>query len=204
LTVSAHPNPGYIFDGWIENGHVLHNVPSEHEFTVNSNRAFTATFKPNNLTITDIEVFGSLERGIPVIFTATATGGIQPLQWSFSIYSNETILYSVDDSAFNFFAWTPFASGNYHVKARCTDATGQSFERIVAFTITSNFPSLRDELAYLIGKAQELLDNTAVSEDGTNIPINKYWAAQEAHDNLLAAILEAIRVLEEYDTQTNS
>jgi peptidoglycan hydrolase-like protein with peptidoglycan-binding domain len=202
VTVSAHPNPGYVFDVWTENGQILHNVPSVYEFNVNSNRTLTATFKPNNLAITNIEVFNSIEGRTPTVFTATASGGVHPLQWSFSVYTGEAVHYSVNDSAFNFFEWTPSALGNYYVKAHCTDATGQSTEHIITFNVLIIPPSLRDKLADFITKAQGLLNNTAVSANGIGVPINEFWATQETHNNLHEAILEAIRVLEDYDEQT--
>ncbi|MCL2047912.1 MAG: hypothetical protein FWG87_04205 [Defluviitaleaceae bacterium] len=138
VTVSAFPNQGYVFDGWLENGYVLHNVPSVYEFTANTDRTLTATFRPNDLEITNIEVFGSLKSGEPLIFTALAVDGVYPLQWLFSVYSGETIHYYDDASSLNFFEWTPLTAGNYSVKASCTDSTGQSFEYIVPFTVTPN------------------------------------------------------------------
>lgn len=63
--------------------------------------------------------------------------------------------------------------------------------------------SLRDKLAALIVKAQTLLDDTRVSMDGSNIPTHEFWANQDAHNKFLAAILEAIDVLEDYDAQAN-
>ncbi|MCL2578066.1 MAG: carboxypeptidase regulatory-like domain-containing protein [Defluviitaleaceae bacterium] len=60
--------------------------------------------------------------------------------------------------------------------------------------------SPRDMLAYLIAKAQGLLDDTAVSVNGSNIPTDKLWARQSHHDDLKKAILDAVAVLEAYDT----
>jgi len=60
--------------------------------------------------------------------------------------------------------------------------------------------SPRDMLAYIIAKAQGLLDDTAVSVNGSNIPTDKLWARQSHHDDLKKAILDAVAVLEAYDT----
>lgn len=52
---------GYIFAGWYENGKPINVLSAEYSFIVPSNRALEAKFIPNNLLITDIELFGNLQ-----------------------------------------------------------------------------------------------------------------------------------------------
>ena len=67
-----------------------------------------------------------------------------------------------------------------------------------------NVLSMRDKLAYLIIKAQNLQHNTHVSvTPGANIPRNEYWAYQAVHNEFFTAIQEAINVLADYDAQTH-
>jgi len=53
-----------------------------------------------------------------------------------------------------------------------------------------------DELQQRINYAWKLLKNTHVSESGTCIPIEEYWATQEAHTELQNAIAKAQAVLD--------
>jgi len=67
-----------------------------------------------------------------------------------------------------------------------------------------NVLSMRDKLAYLLSKAQNLQNNTHVSvTPGIGIPQTEYWAYQDAHDDFIAAILVAVGVLADYDAQAN-
>lgn len=122
--LSATLNSGYIFAGWYEDGKLLNEIPQEYTFTVKSNRMLEARFIPNNLAIIDIELFGMLQVGNSMTFTATAKGGDQPYQWEFYIYKGEEICYTVDNASVNFHEWIPSQSGNYRIVANVTDATG--------------------------------------------------------------------------------
>lgn len=124
-SISATPSEGYIFDGWYENGKLLHEIPESYEFNVVSNRAIEAKFKPNNLSITDVEIFGSCQVNEQLTFTGFAEGGIQALQWSFEIYDETgTICHSKERSMDNFTEWVPTSNKSYTIKAWCIDSTG--------------------------------------------------------------------------------
>ena len=123
-TLVATPIPGYIFAGWYENGKLLDGLTSEYTFTVLSNRNLEARFIPNNLKISDIEIFGDLKVGNNITFTAEANGGTQPYQWAFHIYKGEKVCYSKNSSSENFFDWSPVESGNYTIVVDVTDKSG--------------------------------------------------------------------------------
>lgn len=123
-TLIATPAPGYIFAGWFENGKLLDGLTSEYTFTVLSNRNIEARFIPNNLKISDIEIFGVLQVGSNITFTAEADGGTQPYQWAFHIYKGEKVCYSENNSSEHFFEWSPTESGNYTVVADLVDKSG--------------------------------------------------------------------------------
>lgn len=138
-SIIATPDVGYIFDGWYENGNIIHAADSTYVLTVKSDRTLEARFKPNDLAITDIEVFGSMKQGDSLTFTAATTGGNQPLQWSFYIYAGETTYYSDADSPVDFFEWTPLSAGNYTVVAYCTDSTGYRVEFSTTFAVLNPY-----------------------------------------------------------------
>lgn len=122
-TITATPASGYIFAGWYENDKLLDSLSEEYSFTVLSNRSLEARFIPNNLSITDIEVFGDLQSRSTLTFTATAEGGNQPYQWEFYVYREDEICYS-ENTILNFFEWTPIETGSYLVVANITDISG--------------------------------------------------------------------------------
>lgn len=134
-TVYATPNAGYLFAGWYENGKLLDSLSEEYTFTVKSNRSLEARFIPNNLSIIDVELFGTLQAGNSITFTSTAIGGGQPYQWEFYIYKGEEICYTVDNASVNFFEWIPSQSGNYKIVANVTDATGFKVSYTKSFSI---------------------------------------------------------------------
>jgi len=53
-----------------------------------------------------------------------------------------------------------------------------------------------DELAALIAHAQNLLNETAISTNGSNIPSNRFWVTQNMHNDFRAAINAATQILE--------
>lgn len=123
VTVTATPDSGYIFAGWYENDKLLDSLSEEYSFTVLSNRTLEARFIPNNLSIVDIEIYGDIQTGNALTFTATSVGGNQPFQWEFNIYMEEELCYS-NSTVLNFFEWTPTESGTYLVVANITDESG--------------------------------------------------------------------------------
>lgn len=138
VTVCATPNAGYIFDGWYENGNLLHSISEEYTFTVDENRDLEAKFKPNDLNLSNIEVFGTLEVESTITFTATTTGGVHPVQWTYSIYTNEndeTVNIATSTSSLDFFEWTSSVNGTYYITVTATDSTGYTVSRTTQFTI---------------------------------------------------------------------
>ena len=136
-TLTAIAEPGYIFAGWYENGKLLDGLTDEYTFTVLSNRTIEARFIPNNLTITNIEIFGTPQPNDVLTFTATAEGGNQPYQWEFYIYKdNNDVCYSDSETSLDFFEWTPSEAGTYRVVANVTDASGFKATYTKEFTIT--------------------------------------------------------------------
>ncbi|MCL2225093.1 MAG: hypothetical protein FWB96_09035 [Defluviitaleaceae bacterium] len=77
-----------------------------------------------------------------------------------------------------------------------------SIYNIVIHIVTE--AALRRQLADLIAEAQILQRDTAISADGTDIPLDQFWATRNAHDDFLEAILEAIDILEYSEIQANS
>ena len=124
VTLTATANAGYIFDGWYENNKLIHAVGNKYTISVDRNRNIEARFRPNDLQITYIEVFGMLEVGENISFTATASGGVQPWEWDFYVKLGEQQIYSNETSMVNFFEWTPSVAGTYTILAYVTDATG--------------------------------------------------------------------------------
>lgn len=136
VTLSAIPEPGYIFDGWYENGQKLYSSPHDYEFEINADRILEARFIPNDLTITDVEIFGTLEIGNAITFTTVAEGGNDPYQWEFYIYKNDEICYSNSEATINFFEWTPETTGDYKLVVNVIDATGFKATHSTEFSVT--------------------------------------------------------------------
>lgn len=134
VNITATPNPGYIFAGWYENGKLLDAVGAEYSFSVFSNRTLEAKFIPNNLAITNVEIFGPLNINEEMTFTTWAEGGEQPYLWEFSVYKDEEIYYHEECIA-NVFEWTPMETGVYKVIVRVTDSTGYSASYSKEFSI---------------------------------------------------------------------
>lgn len=123
-TLNAIPNEGYIFAGWYEGGKLLDGLTEQYTFTVLSNRTLEARFIPNNLTVSDLEIFGTLASGNELTFTATSEGGSAVYQYEFYIYKEDELCYSDNHTISNFCIWTPESAGTYTVKINVKDSTG--------------------------------------------------------------------------------
>lgn len=134
-TICAIPDEGYIFDGWYENGKKLYESPEIYDIELLSNRVIEAKFKPNDLAITEIEIFGELQTNNLITFTPSVIGGKQPYQLAFYVYRDEEICYT-ESASVAFFEWTPDTAGNYTVIAKITDATGFEASYTTQFTVT--------------------------------------------------------------------
>lgn len=139
VTIAAVPNAGYIFDGWYENGNLLHGVPQEYTFTIDKSCNLEARFKQNDLNMSNIEVFGSLEVDSTITFTATTTGGILPIQWVYYISAlegEEQVMITSFSSTLDFFEWSANTAGIYNITVTATDSTGFTVSCSTQFTIT--------------------------------------------------------------------
>lgn len=135
-TIIATPAPNYVFAGWYENGKLLDAVTEEYTFDVLENRSLQARFIPNDLAITDIEIFGDLQVNGTITFTAKTSGGYTPYQWDYYIYKNNEICYSNENSTLNFIEWSPTSAGTYTIKVRVTDESGFNVLSTKQFSIT--------------------------------------------------------------------
>lgn len=136
VTISAIPNEGFIFEGWYENNKRLDNLSDEYTFTAFTNRSIEARFIPNDMTITDVEILGTLETENVLVFSAKAEGGYQPYEWEYNIYKGEDLCYSVESSTLDYFEWTPTDTGEYTVVTSVTDETGYTVTYSKQFSIT--------------------------------------------------------------------
>lgn len=136
IKLAAIPEQGYIFDGWYEDNKKLYSCSTNYEFEINSNRILEARFIPNNLTIKDIEIFGTANVGNVITFTTFVEGGNQPYQWEYEIYNENGICYHNSDTSLDFCEWTPEKSGNYTVVVKVIDASGFKTSVTKQFTIT--------------------------------------------------------------------
>lgn len=123
-TIKATPEPGYLFEGWYENGELLVGVPAEIDLYVNSNRTLEARFIPSDLMIYAVSVDGTRRTGNTLKFYVQTDGETQPYLWSFYVYENDTIRYSVEDSVTNSFTYRPQHAGNYKVVVSVSNETG--------------------------------------------------------------------------------
>ena len=137
----------YYFNGdagWYENGKLLDNLTEKYSFIVLSNRALEAKFIPNNLLITDIELFGNLQLGETLTFTASTEGGNQPYQWEFCIYKEDQICYSNNNTSINFCEWLPTETGSYTVVVNVTDASNFSVSYSKQFIVIWSISLVRE------------------------------------------------------------
>ncbi len=137
--IAAQPDPGFIFDGWYENGQKLEGVSQYYVLTVDSNRTLEAKFKPNDLGISDIEVSGSFQKGETLDIAVLTQGGIPSnYTWSLYICSGGQLYYSNPQSDKNTFSFTPVSAGTYMIMAYVTDGTGVKASSALQFTVKQN------------------------------------------------------------------
>ena len=123
-TIKATPEPGYLFEGWYENSELLVGVPEEIDLSVNSNRTLEARFVPSDLEIYAVSVDGIRRTGKTLKFDVQTDGETQPYLWSFYVYENDIVRYSVEDSVTNSFTYRPQYAGNYKVVVSVSYQTG--------------------------------------------------------------------------------
>lgn len=135
VTICAIPDEGYIFEGWYENGKKLDELPQDCNIEMLSHRNIEARFKANDLSILDIEIFGTLQINNPISITPSVVGGDQPYQWEFFIYKDNELCYT-ENTTIPFFEWTANTAGNYNVVVRVSDITGFEVSLTHQFTVT--------------------------------------------------------------------
>lgn len=135
VTICAIPDEGYIFDGWYENGKKLDELPQDCNIEMLSHRNIEGRFKANDLSILDIEIFGTLQINNPISITPSVVGGDQPYQWEFFIYKDNELCYT-ENTTIPFFEWTANTAGSYNVVVRVSDITGFEVSLTHQFTVT--------------------------------------------------------------------
>lgn len=123
-TIKATPEPGYLFEGWYENGELLAGVPAEIDLSVNSNRTLEARFTQLDLEIYAVSVDGIRKTGNTLKFNVQTAGKTQPYLWSFYIYKNDIICFSVEDSDTNSFTYRPISEGDYRIVVSVSNESG--------------------------------------------------------------------------------
>lgn len=123
-TIKATPEPGYLFEGWYENGELLVGVPAEIDLYTNSNRTLEARFTQLDLEIYAVSVDGIRKTGNTLKFDVQTVGKTQPCLWSFYIYENDIIRYSVEDSDTNSFTYRPRSEGDYRIVVSVSNEAG--------------------------------------------------------------------------------
>lgn len=123
-TIKATPEPGYFFEGWYENDELLVGVPAEIDLSVNSNRTLEARFAQSDLEIYTVSVDGIRKTGNTLKFDVQTVGKTQPYLWSFYIYENDIIRYSVEDSDTNSFTYRPRSEGDYRIVVSVSNEAG--------------------------------------------------------------------------------
>lgn len=124
-TITATPQLGYMFDGWYEDGQRLHGLNATCELQVIASRTLEARFKPNNLSITDIEPYGVFDdEDNPMTFTAFTTGGQGALSYQFYVYRNGSQIDTISSPTHNYFAYPLSSSQTYSITVEVMDSTG--------------------------------------------------------------------------------
>lgn len=83
---------------------LLYGATELHTVKVNSNRLFKARFEPNDLLITNIDIYSSFVAGEELCLTALTEGGASgKKQWEIYIYDGDIEYYIDDDSMLDFF-----------------------------------------------------------------------------------------------------
>jgi subtilase family serine protease len=104
---------------------------------------FTIT-GPAGLAVTDLAADKASPQplGTVVVFTATATGGVAPLQFKWWVFNGAVWSVGKDWSTSNTFNWTPAVGGNYTIgvwarsSGNGADAAENNALRTMNFTIT--------------------------------------------------------------------
>lgn len=133
--LQATPSPGYMFDGWYENGQRLIGVPETYYLIVNQNRSFEARFIQSDFSITNVSVTGKMLTGQSISIFADATGGTFPYQWSFAILINDKLVKSAKSQDNSVCSFTPKEDGYYHVIISATDSTGTTISNDCRFYV---------------------------------------------------------------------
>ncbi|HMH50635.1 MAG TPA: peptidoglycan DD-metalloendopeptidase family protein, partial [Candidatus Acidoferrum sp.] len=138
--------------------------------------AFTITASGTPLTVTSLTPNPTLPQpaGTPITWTATATGGVGPLQYAFYLYTGATNSWSLPQpySTANRWAWTPTQPGQYSVQVwvrnNGSSANYDAWAGSGAFTISGpdaqflSFPLPASEYpqgAYTPGMITSVLDH---------------------------------------------
>ena len=154
-SIAAIPEPGYLFEGWYEDGKLLAGLPQICDLAVNWGRTLEARFKSTDLAISGIEVTGILEARKSMTITAHVDGGAVPYKWSFYVYYNGTLHRSKLNSDMNVFTCAPSWGGEYTVSVVAEDETGYTVLEEMQITVAPGLPFFtinRDKTLSLSGE----------------------------------------------------
>ncbi|MBQ6568718.1 MAG: hypothetical protein IJL87_00510, partial [Clostridia bacterium] len=118
-----------------------------------SSSAITVTAPPLSVSSITADKSGTVSAGTAIRYTATAAGGTAPLQYSFSVYKNGSVISTGSYSSSNTFNYTPTTGGQYSVKVTVKDAAN------LTASATSSLIFVTEDLA---------ISSISVSKSGSN------------------------------------
>ncbi len=114
VTLTATPDPGYIFSGWSGAG-----CSGTGTCTINMDtvQTVTATFAPEPLVVDDFTADRTSPQtvGTAIVVTAAASGGTAPYQYRFWLHDGDTWTMVQDWATSNTYTWAPSTGASYRL-----------------------------------------------------------------------------------------
>jgi len=169
------PNANYVLRVWVRS---FGNAVDAPEATATLPFGISASTRVTNVSITS-DVASPRPYGSPITFTATATGGIAPLQYKWMVFNGAWSMQAW--TASNTFVWTPTAVGTYSIgvwtKSAGNPADAAETPHAIAFTVTTPAPVSSVSLASGVASPQlsgSTINWTATATGGT-APLQYQW-----------------------------